>query len=123
MDSSTPSSSGPGGGLGPLLAGALAAVLASSCCLGPLVLLGLGVSGAWIGNLTALEPWRPLFVAVAAGALLLAARRIWRPAPACASGQACARPSVHRGQRLAFVAVALLVVVAFVFPWVAPWFY
>jgi mercuric ion transport protein len=33
-------------------AGALAALLASSCCLGPLVLLRLGVSGAWIGNLT-----------------------------------------------------------------------
>jgi mercuric ion transport protein len=106
-----------------LLAGALAALLASSCCLGPLVLLGLGVSGAWIGNLTALEPWRPLFIAVALGALLLAASRIWRPAVACAPGVVCAVPRVRRGYRLMFVAVALLVAVALAFPWVAPWFY
>jgi len=118
------SSSGPPGGeRGPLLAGALAALLASSCCLGPLVLLGLGVSGAWIGNLKALEPWRPLFIAVALGALLLAARRIWRPAAACAPGEVCAMSRVRRGYRLMFAAVALLVGVALAFPWVAPWFY
>ena len=29
---------------------------ASSCCTLPLVLFGLGVSGAWIGNLTQLAP-------------------------------------------------------------------
>jgi mercuric ion transport protein len=113
----------PGGERGPLLAGALAALLASTCCLGPLVLLGLGVSGAWIGGLTALEPWRPLFIAVSLGALLLAARRIWWPAAACATGEVCALPRVRRGYRLMFVAVALLVGVALAFPWVAPWFY
>jgi len=127
MDSSSgasPSALSPSGGeRDPLLAGALAALLASSCCLGPLVLLALGASGAWIGNLTALQPWRPLFIAVALGALLLAAPRIWRPAAACAPGEACAVPRVRRGYRLMFVAVALLVGVAMAFPWVAPWFY
>jgi len=39
-------------GLGPLVA----ALLASACCLGSPVLITLGVSGAWIGSLTALEP-------------------------------------------------------------------
>lgn len=48
---------------GALAAGGLAAILASTCCLGPLVLVALGVSGAWIGNLTALEPYRPVFPA------------------------------------------------------------
>jgi mercuric ion transport protein len=38
-----------------LLTGGLAAILASTCCLGPLLLVMLGFSGAWIGNLTALE--------------------------------------------------------------------
>jgi mercuric ion transport protein len=56
----------PAAGRGALYVGGLAAILASTCCLGPLVLLMLGVSGAWIGNLTALEPYRPLFI-VAAG--------------------------------------------------------
>jgi mercuric ion transport protein len=39
-----------------LIAASLAAVGASICCVGPFVLLMLGVGGAWIGNLTALEP-------------------------------------------------------------------
>lgn len=45
-------------GRGALFAGGLAAILASTCCLGPLILVALGFSGAWIGNLTALEPYR-----------------------------------------------------------------
>ena len=32
--------------------GTLGAILASSCCIAPLLLLSLGISGAWIGNLT-----------------------------------------------------------------------
>lgn len=119
---SSSSRTSTGGERGPLLAGALAALLSSACCLGPLLLLGLGVSGAWIGSLTALEPWRPLFIAVALGALLLAARRIWRPAAACAPGQACAMPAVRRGYRVMFVAVALLVAASIAVPWMAPWF-
>ena len=43
-------------GRGALAAGGLAAILASTCCLGPLVLITLGFSGAWIGSLTVLEP-------------------------------------------------------------------
>jgi len=49
---------------GPLLAGGVAAILASTCCLGPLLLVTLGFSGAWIGNLTVLEPYRPIFIGV-----------------------------------------------------------
>ncbi|HBN2488147.1 mercuric transporter MerT family protein, partial [Klebsiella oxytoca] len=50
----------PQNGRGTLFAGGLAAILASACCLGPLVLIALGFSGAWIGNLTVLEPYRPI---------------------------------------------------------------
>ena len=107
----------------PLLAGALAALLASTCCLGPLVLLGLGISGAWIANLAALEPWQPLFIAVAVSSLVLAARRIWRRAPACEPGEVCAVPRVKRGYRLLFGGVVLLVLLALAFPWFAPLFY
>jgi len=48
-------------GRGALVARGLVAILASTCCLGPLVLVALGVSGAWIGNLTVLEPYRPIY--------------------------------------------------------------
>ena len=49
-----------------LVAAILAAIGASVCCVGPLVLLALGIGGAWIGNLAALEPYRPAFAAALA---------------------------------------------------------
>ena len=72
----------PRSGRGALVAGGLAGLLASTCCLGPLVLITLGVSGAWIGNLTALEPYRPIFIGAALVALFFAWRRIFRSAQA-----------------------------------------
>ena len=72
----------PNNGRTALFAGGLAAILASTCCLGPLVLITLGFSGAWIGNLTALEPYRPIFIGVALVALFFAWRRIYRPVQA-----------------------------------------
>ncbi|VCX09976.1 hypothetical protein BANRA_05706 [Klebsiella pneumoniae] len=62
---SEPQKSEPQNGRGALFAGGLAAILASACCLGPLVLIALGFSGAWIGNLTVLEPYRPFFIGAA----------------------------------------------------------
>lgn len=106
-----------------LLAGGIAALLASTCCLGPLVLITLGVSGAWIGNLTALEPYRPLFISVTLVTLFFAWRGIWRPAMVCAPGNICAIPQVKRIYKWLFGAVSGLVLIALVFPYVAPWFY
>lgn len=61
------------------LAAALgAAVAASACCTIPLLLVALGLGGAWIGTLTALEPLRPLFIAIAVGALAFAGWREWK---------------------------------------------
>lgn len=108
---------------GALLAGGLAALLASTCCLGPLLLLTLGFSGAWIGNLTVLEPYRPVFIAVALAALLLAWRRLWRPVTECAPGTVCALPAVNRTYRLLFGVVAALVLLALTLPYLAPLFY
>lgn len=122
MNTDSPSQEPTSGG-GALLAGGLAAILASTCCLGPLVLISIGVSGAWISNLTVLEPYQPIFVGVAAIALLLAWRRIWRPAAACEPGQVCAIPRVNRAYKMLFWAVVALVIAALGFPVIAPWFY
>src|SRR5215813_8392129 len=100
----------PGGGA--LFVGGLAAILASTCCLGPLVLVSLGVSGAWIGNLTVLEPYRPLFIGVALIALFFAARSIFRPAHACQPGEVCAVPRARRIYKVMFWVCAALVLVA-----------
>ena len=106
-----------------LAIGGLAAMLASACCLGPLILVSIGLSGAWIGQLTRLEPYRPWFLIVSVIALVFAYRRIFRPAADCQPGEVCAIPSVRRVYRWLFWIVAVLVLVAFGFPYVAPWFY
>lgn len=110
-------------GRGALVAGGVAALLASACCLGPLVLLMLGISGAWIGNLTALEPYRPVFIGVALVAVYFAHRRIFRPAAECLPGEICAVPAVSRTYKILFGVVVALLAVALVFPYVAPLFY
>ena len=72
---STTSTDHPGqttGGGKALIAGGISALLASACCLGPLVLIMLGISGAWIGSLTLLEPYQPWFMGAAAIAYLSA---------------------------------------------------
>ena len=122
MNTDSPSQETSSGG-GALLAGGLAAILASTCCLGPLVLITVGVSGAWISNLTVLEPYQPFFIGAAVIALLLAWRRIWRPAAACEPGQVCAVPQVKRTYKLLFGIVVVLVIIALGFPVIAPWFY
>jgi len=110
-------------GSGALLVGGVAAILASTCCLGPLVLVALGLSGAWIGNLTRLEPYRPFFIAGALVALFFAGRRIFRPAQACQPGEVCAVPRTRRVYKIIFWIVSALVLVALVYPYVAKFFY
>ena len=110
-------------GSGPLFVGGLAAILASTCCLGPLVLVTLGLSGAWIGTLTVLEPYRPLFIGAAFIALFFAGRRIFRPAKRCEPGELCAVPRTRRIYKIVFGIVSVLVLIALVFPYVVKFFY
>ena len=83
----------------------------------------LGFSGAWIGNLTVLEPYRPIFIGAALVALFFAWRRIFRPAAACKPGEVCAIPQVRTTYQLIFWIVAVLVLLALGFPYVMPFFY
>jgi len=108
-----------------LTGGLLAGLLGSACCVGPLVLVMAGVSGAWISNLTLLYPYRSAFFGVALVFMALAWRRIYRaPAAAdCEPGTVCARPQTNRIYRVMFWAVSVLVLVGFAFPYFAPLFY
>lgn len=108
---------------GSLLAGVLAAVGASVCCVGPLVLVALGISGAWIGTLTALEPYRPLFIVLTLLFLGLAFRKLYLAPQVCAPGAPCIEPRVIRRQRLIFWIVTVLLMGLLAVPWLAPLFY
>src|SRR6266481_914800 len=77
--------------------GLLAALAAASCCVVPFVLFALGISGAWISNLTALEPYQPIFAAFTVGFLTYGFYLVYRkPKVACADGSYCAKPSSGR---------------------------
>ena len=105
-----------------LVAGALAAIGASVCCVVPLVLLMMGIGGAWIASLTVLEPLRPWFIAATVLFVGLAFLRLYFQQPACEPGAACAQSSVLQRQRLIFWVVALVLLALLSVPWLAPLF-
>ena len=111
----------PGPGLS-AAGGIFAALGAAACCVVPFALFMLGVTGAWIGDLTALEPYKPIFAAVSVGAIGYGAWRLRRKSKlACADGY-CATPRADRIAKIGLWAAAILLVIALVFPYTAEWF-
>ena len=103
----------------------LAALLASGCCVAPLLLALAGVSGAWIGQLRRIEPYSPWLMGLSFVALGFAGWRLFRTRSAGANcdveDMACRRANV--AARRWFWFVALLALVPLAAPLVAPWFY
>ena len=103
--------------------GLVGALAASSCCILPLVLFSLGVSGAWIGNFTQLAPYQPYFIAVAAGCLGYGYWLVYRSSKlACTDGDACARSLPNRLVKTGLILASLLAVAALGFDFLAPVF-
>lgn len=103
-----------------LIAAIVAAVGASICCVGPFVLLMLGVGGAWISNLTALEPYRPIFIGVTLVFLVLAFRKLYLVPEVCEPDKPCANPVTRRNQRIVFWVVTVILAALIAFPWYGP---
>ena len=101
--------------------GLLGALAASSCCILPVVLFSLGVSGAWIGNFTQLAPYQPYFLAAT---LLCLGTGYWlvhrASKRACAAGDACARPLPNRLVKAMLVVATVLVIAALGFDLLVP---
>lgn len=110
-------------GKGSLVAGVLAAIGASVCCVGPLVLLALGIGGTWVGSLTAMEPYRPIFIGLTLVFLGLAFRKLYLVPQVCTPGTLCADPRTIKWQRLTFWIVAVLLLGLLAVPSLAPLFY
>jgi len=103
--------------------GLVGALAASSCCILPLVLLSLGVSGAWIGNFTQLAPYQPYFLAVTIGCLGYGYWLVYRSRKlACADGDACARPLPNRLVKTALILASFLTATALGFDFLVPLF-
>src|SRR6266540_4011324 len=100
--------------------GLLGALAASSCCILPLVLFSLGVSGAWIGAFTQLAPYQPYFIAATVAFLGTGYWLVYRSSkPACVDGEACARPLPNRLVKAGLILATILVVAALGFDVVA----
>lgn len=101
----------------------VAAIGASICCVGPLVLLGLGVSGAWIGSLSAMQPYSPIFLALTVGFLGMAFYKTYTKPKAeeCEPGSYCANPRSDRINKVALWAVTFIAVMMVASPYAVPY--
>ncbi len=102
-------------------AGLIGALAMTSCCILPLVLVSLGVTGVFIGQLTALYAYKWVTLSFAAATLAYGFWKAYRPVPAetCTDGT-CARP-IDRGLMRGLLWGALLVVLlALAFPALSP---
>ncbi|MBS1800301.1 MAG: mercury transporter MerT [Acidobacteria bacterium] len=106
-----------------LTGGLLAGIGASACCVGPLLLLSLGIGGAWIGNLTALEPYRPVFIVLVFVFLGLAFRKLYLAPVDCDADGLCVTERTRKLQKVLFWLVAPLLLLLVASPWLMPLFY
>ena len=99
--------------------GGMTAILASICCLGPFLLVTLGLSSAWILYLITLAEWsRPFFIVLAFVVLCFAYQRMWHPVSAYNPEQICVTPQIKRTYKAYFLFVTMLVVTVLMLPYV-----
>ncbi|HEU5358896.1 MAG TPA: mercuric transporter MerT family protein [Gemmatimonadales bacterium] len=96
--------------------GVAAAVASALCCVGPLVAVALGLSGA--GLAATFEPLRPYFIAGTVAALGLGFTTLWREERrACEPGTPCASPAARRRMKRLLWVATIIAVSFLTFPW------
>ena len=95
-----------------LTTAAIGSLLASSCCVLPLLLVSVGLTGAWLGHLRVLQPYSPVLLAISVTALLAAGYRIF-----------FSRMRTRPLYRAAFWIIAAPTLILLLMPLIAPWFY
>ena len=103
----------------------LAAIGASACCVGPFLLLSLGIGGAWISTLTAIEPIRPFFIVLTLILIGLGYRKLYLTPQRCVVDvvdEVCFITNNHCRQRLTFWLGSLFILMLLAFPLAAPFF-
>lgn len=96
----------------------ISALFASLCCVGPFVLVMLGVSGAWIGNLRSFEPYRPIFILIAIGFLGAGFYRVYKkPTEVCEPGSICEVPQTKKAGKIVLWVATIFVVFLLILPY------
>jgi mercuric ion transport protein len=110
----------------PLIFAILTGIGASACCILPLLLLSLGISGAWIGNLTAMEPYSGYFTALTVISLMVAFYQLYvlpkKSPKKCQPETLCINPNVLKNQRIIFWVVSAVLLAMVSFPYYAEYF-
>lgn len=98
------------------MGGVVAALASSLCCVGPLVAVALGVSGA--GLAATFEPLRPYFVGGTVLALSFGFVALNREEKrACEPGTLCASPIARRRMKWALWMATIISIPLLTFPW------
>ncbi len=100
--------------------GIFGAIAASSCCILPLVLFSAGVGGAWLGNLTALSAYQPIFIGITALLLGYGFWLVYFKPKRCAPADACARPLPNRVVKFGLWSATVLTTLALMWPVIVP---
>lgn len=101
----------------------VSSIIASTCCVIPLILVLIGVTGAWMVNLTALKPLTPVFTAIAILAIGWAGYLVFRPAAVCDATEAAACETARPFTKRIFLVCAAFIALLLSFPLIAPLFY
>jgi mercuric ion transport protein len=107
----------------PLVAGLAASILSVACCAGPLILVSVGLGGAWASRLAALDPYRPWFIALS---LLFLGWGIWsayrrRSFRSCGVGTLCSKPANRTNDLMWALLILSLGILSF--PWYGAWIF
>jgi copper chaperone CopZ len=104
-----------------LIGAFLTAITASVCCVVPLLLVGLGISGAWVSNLKFFEPYRPIFIIITLILLGFAFYRIYRKPQNCSSDSVCANPRRDRIMKRVLIVTTAFILGLLAFPYAVPY--
>jgi len=100
----------------------LAAIGASACCVGPLLLISLGIGGAWMSTLTSMESIRPIFFFLTLLFIWMGFNKLYLNEDSCQDGASCASTKVQKRQRLLFWIGSIAILLLLAFPWYDPYF-
>lgn len=106
-----------------ILVGGMGAILASLCCIGPLIIVSLGVGGAWMGSLTVFEPYRPYAMGTTVFALGYAFYKLYLRPKECKIGEACGTPTSLKIQKKVFWVITVMILALLTLPWYVQIFY
>ena len=102
----------------------LAGLGAVTCCAVPMILLGIGVTGAWIGGFNALFLYRPYLIAIALVLMAAGFVSVYRKpkGPSPGGETACRSPRLDFFNKAALWVSTVLITAAIGLPYTAPWF-